>query len=136
MARQVEPEGSAAAVAVLEAYMAVHHLDQALANGEPEAGAAFLARRGGIGLAEAAEHARAEGLRNSPAPVVHCNAQAPRRRLGAGLDHLALGRKLRRVGEQVGHDLQQAFVVAGDLLGAKLAARLEAHLEAVAEALV
>src|SRR5258706_16348632 len=112
MARQVEPEGSAAAVAVLEAYMAVHHLDQALANGEPEAGAAFLARRGGIGLAEAAEHARAEGLRNSRAAVVHCNAPATRPRLGADLDHLPLRRKLRRVGEPAGHCLQQAVVVA------------------------
>src|SRR5258708_38119181 len=112
MARQVEPEGSAAAVAVLEAYMAVHHLDQALANGEPEAGAAFLARRGGIGLAEAAEHARAEGLRNSRAAVVHCNAHATGRRLRAYLDHLALWRKLSRVGVNVGHALPHACVVA------------------------
>src|SRR5260221_4077206 len=99
MARQVEPEGSAAAVAVLEAYMAVHHLDQALANGEPEAGAAFLARRGGIGLAEAAEHARAEGLRNSPAAVVHCNPNPTAPRLRPDPYHLALRRHLRRVRE-------------------------------------
>src|SRR3989442_13096982 len=91
MARQLEPEGGAAAVAVLEADVAVHHLDQALANGEPEAGAALLARGGGIGLAEAAEEAGAEALGNAGAAVVHADAQALRHLLGADLDHLALG---------------------------------------------
>src|SRR2546421_4546890 len=90
MARELEPEGGAAVGAVLEADVAVHHLDQALANSEPEAGAAFLPRRGGVGLVEAAEHARAERLRDSRAAVVHFDAQAVGGGRGADLDHLAL----------------------------------------------
>src|SRR6266850_3832527 len=91
MAWQLEPEGGAAAVAVLEADASLHHLDQALANGEPEAGAALLPRSGGIGLVEAAEHARPEGLRDARSAVVHADAQALRGLLGADLDHFALG---------------------------------------------
>src|SRR3989442_14343484 len=89
--RQVEPEGGAATVAVQEADVTVHHLDQALANGEPEPGAALLPRRGGVGLVKAAEDARPERLGDAGPAVVHADPQAVRRLLGADLDHFALG---------------------------------------------
>src|SRR5437764_12868488 len=91
MARQFEPEGGAAAIAVLEADMPVHHLDQALANGEPETGATLLARGGGVCLVEAAEDARPERLGDAGPAVVHADAQAVGDLLGADLDHLAFG---------------------------------------------
>src|SRR5438876_4901352 len=89
--RQLEPEGGAAAVAVLEADVPAHHLDQALANGEPEAGAALLPRSGGVGLVEAAKDARPERLGDAGPAVVHTHAQAVGDLLGADLDHLAFG---------------------------------------------
>src|SRR6266513_1543321 len=91
MARQLEPEGGAAALAVLEADVSFHHLDQALANGEPEAGAALLPRGGGVGLVEAAEDARPERFRDARPAVVHAHPQTGWRLLGADLDHFALG---------------------------------------------
>src|SRR5712664_2617125 len=90
MARQLEPKRGAAALAVLEADAALHHLDQALADREPEAGAAFLPRGGGVRLVEAPEDPRPERLGDAGAPVVHRDAQALRVLLGADLDHLAL----------------------------------------------
>src|SRR3954469_22162921 len=136
MAWELEPESCAAAGAVLETDAAVHHLDQALADGEAEAGAALLPRGGRIGLVEAAEHARAECLRNARAAVVHADAQGGAVVLRRDLDDLALGREFRRVGEQVRHYLQQALAVGVDFARGELAARLETHLEAVAETLV
>src|SRR5207244_3209251 len=62
MARELEPEGGAAAVAVLDADVAVHHLDQALANGESEAGDALLAGGAGGRLGAADLEAVAEAL--------------------------------------------------------------------------
>src|SRR6059058_6109758 len=81
MAWQLEPESAAAAVAVLEADATLHHLDQPLANGEPEAGAAFLARGGRVGLGESAEDARSERLRDAGTTVVYRNPQAFRSRI-------------------------------------------------------
>src|SRR5947208_9019003 len=115
MAWELEPESGAAAFALVEADVALHQLDQALADGKPEAGAAFLARRGGIGLVEAAKDARAERLRNAGALVVHADAQLAGGLLGADLHDLAFRRELGGVGKQVGHDLEQALAVGIDL---------------------
>src|SRR5689334_4340225 len=105
MAWELEPESSAAAFAVVEADVPLHHLDQALADGEAQPGAAFLTRGGGVGLVEAAEDARAERLRDAGSLVVHADAQLPGALLGGDLDDLALRRELRGVGKQIGHDL-------------------------------
>src|SRR4051812_23543347 len=76
MAGKLEPEGGAAAVAVVEADVALHHLDQALADREPEPGAAFLARGSRVGLGKAREDAAAEIIRDARPAVVHRYAQA------------------------------------------------------------
>src|SRR5689334_11944000 len=115
MAWELEPESSAAALALVEADVPLHHLDQALADGEPEARAAFLTRGGGVGLVEAAEDARAERLRDARTLVVHADAQLPGGLLGGDLDDLALRRELRGVGQQVGHDLEQTLAIGIDL---------------------
>src|SRR3954471_21530188 len=99
MAWELEPESGAAAFAVLEADAAVHHLDESLADGEAEAGAALLPRGGGVGLVEAAEHARAEGFRDAGPAVVHADAQVVLAILGADLHLLALRRELGGIGE-------------------------------------
>src|SRR5256885_1441356 len=136
MAWKLEPESGAAAFALVEADVALHQLDQPLANGKPEAGAAFLARGGGIGLVESAEDARAKCLRDAGALVVHADAKPASGFLGADLDDLAFGREFGGIRQQVGHDLEQALAVGIDFSRQQVAARLEAHVEAVAEALV
>src|SRR3954451_4654072 len=103
MAWELEPESGAAAGAVLEADAPAHHLDQALADGETEAGAALLPRGRGVGLVEAAEHARAERFRDTGPEVVHADAQGPAVFLGRNLHHLALRGELGGVREEVGH---------------------------------
>src|SRR5574341_914810 len=72
---QLEPERRAAARAVVEADAALHELDQPLADREAEAGAALLPGRGRVGLAEAAEDAPAEVLRDAAAAVA-CGRRA------------------------------------------------------------
>src|SRR5688572_20243314 len=136
MPGKLEPEGSAAAGAVLEAYAAVHQLDQPLADGEPEAGAAFLARRSRVGLGEASEDARAEILRYAAAAIVHRDAHVRSRVLGGDVDHAALRRELRGVRKQVRHHLQQALAIGMHLALRRVAVRLEAHAEALREPLV
>src|ERR671937_1920543 len=101
MARQLEPESGTAALAVLEADAALHHLDQALADGEAEARAALLPRGGRIGLIEAPEDARPERLGDAGAAIVHRDAQPVGELLSCDLHHLAFGRELGGVGEEV-----------------------------------
>src|SRR3989337_2658241 len=94
MPAQLEPEDAAAAGAVVEADAAVHQLDQALADGEAQARAALLPRRGGVGLGEAAEHLGAESFRDAGPAVVHADAHRLAARLQRDLDRVALGREL------------------------------------------
>src|SRR3954467_6495201 len=136
MSGQLEPEGRAAAVAVLETDASLHHLDQALANGEPEPCAALVAGGGRVSLAEAGENAYPERLRDARSAVMHRNAQPRAARLSGDLHRLAFGRKLGRVREEVGHHLEEALAVGIDLATDELTLRFEAHLEAIAEALV
>src|SRR5258706_5150953 len=77
VARQFEPEAGAAAGAIVEADVPLHQLDQALADGEAEAGAALLARGGGVGLREAAEDAAVEGFRNAGPAILHRHPDRP-----------------------------------------------------------
>src|SRR5882762_9091232 len=133
---QLEPERSTAASAVLETDAAVHQLDHPLADGEPEPGAALLARSGRVRLREAAENAAAELLGDPRTAVVHADADARAALFERDLDLAPLGRELRRIGEQVGHHLKQPLAVDVHFTPGQLAARLEAHLEALAEALV
>jgi CheY-like chemotaxis protein len=90
VARQLEPERGAAAFAGIEADAPLHHLDQALGDRESQAGAAFLARGGGIRLREAAEDARAEGFGNARAAVMDADARI---KGGSGLG-LAISKRL------------------------------------------
>src|SRR3982750_2636314 len=94
MAWELEPEDCAASFAVMEADPTLHHLDQALADGETEPGAAFLAGRRRVGLVEAAEDACPECLGNARALVVHADAQETGNLLGRDRDHFAFGREL------------------------------------------
>src|SRR5438270_13216642 len=98
MAWELEPESGATAFAIVEADVTLHQLDQPLADCEPEAGAAFLARRGGIGLVEATTDARAECLRDAGPLVVDTDAQLPGGLLGGDLHDLAFRRELGGVG--------------------------------------
>src|SRR5437870_12181283 len=91
---QLEPECGAAAGAVLEADAAVHQLDHPLADGEPEPGAALLARSGRVRLREAAENAAAELLRDSRTAVVHADADVRVALFERDLHLAPLGREL------------------------------------------
>src|SRR5207247_11377687 len=121
---------------VLEADAAVHQLDHPLADGEPEPGAALLARRGRVRLREAAEDAAAELLRDSRTAVVHADADVRVALFERDLHLAPLGRELRGIGEEVGHDLKQPLAVGVDFPPRQLAERLEAYLDALDEALV
>src|SRR5216684_8160303 len=127
--RQLEPEARAAARAVLEADVALHHLHQPLADREAEAGAALLARGGRVGLREAAEDAVAEPLRNAAAAVVDRDAHLAVAVLGGDLDDAAFGGELDGIRQQIGHHLLQPLAVRVHRALGKIAAGLEAHLE-------
>src|SRR3954462_9672672 len=136
MGRQFEPEGGAAARAVVEADVAMHHLDEALADSEAEAGAAFLARSGGIGLGESPEYAAAEVVRNPGAAVVDADAQAGAALLERYVDRLAFRRELGGVRKKVGHDLYHALAIGIHLASGEVVTSAKTHLEALAEGLV
>src|SRR5207247_8719251 len=84
----------------------------------------------------AAENAAAERLRNSRTAVVHADADVRVALFEADLHRAPIGRELRGIGEEVGHDLKQPLAVGVHFPPRQLAARLEAYLEALAEALV
>src|SRR5579859_5284504 len=133
---QLEPERRAAARAVVEADVALHHLHQALADGKPEARAALLAGSRRIGLREAPEHAAAEVLRDPGAAVVDADAQMRAALLERDVHGLAYGGELGGVGEEVGHDLNHALAIGVHLAPGQAVARAEAYLEPLAESLV
>src|SRR3954454_807040 len=92
--RQIEPEAGAAAGAILETDVTLHELDQALADGEAKAGAALLARCGGVGLGEAPENAAVEGFRDAGASIVHGDANDGAIDAHVDVDHGPLGGEL------------------------------------------
>src|SRR3954470_6344362 len=89
--RQLEPEAGAAAGAIVETDVALHELDQALADRQAKARAALLARGGGVGLGEAPKNAAMEGFRNAGASIMHGNANDGAIDTHVDVDHGALG---------------------------------------------
>src|SRR5690606_40246614 len=73
--RQHEGEGRAPPRFAMEADFAAHEFDQALGDGEAEAGAAELARGRGVRLGEWRKQARLLGFRNADTGVAHFEAQ-------------------------------------------------------------
>ena len=114
--RDLEPEGGAFAGDGVQADPAVHQVDDALADGQAQAGAAVQAGGGGVGLGEGAEQAFLLVGVDADAGVAHFEAQQV---LGIGLAHpphvyldaAALG-ELDRVDHKVAEDLPQAHRVA------------------------
>src|SRR5215467_9440392 len=79
--RQLDPEQAARAGSALRADLAAEHLDEALADREPEARAAVAARGRGVGLRERLEQPRHLLFADADAAVAHLEAQ-PRAGLG------------------------------------------------------
>src|SRR5205823_8410709 len=106
LARNDESERGASPEPRLQLYAAVQHLGEAAADGKPEAGASVLAGDRVVRLAEILEHLVLI-LRRDPDPRVldgdvHL---APPLVLSHHHLHLAVGRELDGVGEQVEDDL-------------------------------
>ncbi len=113
---QVDDEVGALAGRAVDADAAAHQPKQAPADGEPEPGAAELARGGAVGLGEVLEDALLRLGRDAGAGVLHADLH---RGAGVGFltqrdahQHLAAGGELDGVAEQVGHHLAQAEGVA------------------------
>src|SRR2546426_8358196 len=105
-----------------------HELTQALADDQPQAGAAISAGRRGIDLAEDFEETIEPVLRDSDAGVsdaevdlVPCPLEPSGRH---GPPHLARRRKLDAVGQEVHEDLAEASDVADDQHRGRLLQRI------------
>src|SRR5581483_3833324 len=117
-----EMERRAAAGLAVDPDAAAHHFAQALADREPQAGAAVVARRARVDLAEALEQLRDLVGRNADAGVAHGEmefvavaiVERPHRHLHGDL---ALARELHRVVEVIREHLAHAPAVAEHALG-------------------
>ena len=113
-----EPERSAAPHGGMHADAAVHQVDDALADGQAQPGAAIQARGGRIGLAEGLEQARLQGIVDADPAVGDLEPQLVLRvglalALHAQPDLATLG-ELDRIDQQVAQYLAQAHRVATD----------------------
>ncbi len=123
--RQAEPgtEGKGAADAgfTLDADLALHHLHQTFANGEPQTGTAIFACGGGIGLGKGLEQACALLLGESDAGILDAETELHTRRLPlyefAPHDHLALLGKFNGIVAQVGENLSQSSRIPHQMIG-------------------
>ena len=97
------------------------------------AGAALLARIGGIGLGEFLENARLEFLRDAGPLVTHPDPDLLCPPLDADRDLAAHGRELDRVGEQVGDDLGEPIAVGEHSALVRCLVEPEAHTKVVRE---
>ena len=116
--RQAEAEGAALILAALDPDLAAHHTHQALADDQPQAGAAEFAAGGGIDLAESLEQAgKFLGFHANPG-IAHRKFQG--QAVVMVLDHFNLDHhfaglgELDRVAHQVEQHLAQAARVADD----------------------
>jgi hypothetical protein len=73
--RQLDPEGRTAAGHALDPDLPTHQLGEPLADGQPEPGAAVLARGRSVDLRERLEQLRQVLGRDADAGVAHGNAQ-------------------------------------------------------------
>ena len=111
-----EPECGTFPHGAAQTDLAAHHLDQLLGDGQPQAGAAILARGGCVGLNEGREQVLGLVLANSNSRVGDGNEK--RRlagRLALHLDedfHLSAFGELDGIGRQVQQDLAQAVRIA------------------------
>ncbi|KAG1260887.1 hypothetical protein G6F65_014979 [Rhizopus arrhizus] len=114
--RNLEPERGALAGRGLHADAALHQVDDALADGQAQAGTPVDAGGGGVGLAEGLEQPRLQHLVDADAGVDDLEAQLVLRCAFAQplypQQHLAACRELDRVGQQVAQHLAQAYRVA------------------------
>ena len=101
----LEPEAAALADRAVDADLAAHGLDQAAADGQAQARAAFHAVGGAMHLRKAAEQAGLTLLGNAAAAVDDVDAETTCFRPASGDTHLADGGKLHRVAQQVQQDL-------------------------------
>ena len=107
-----EPEGGALSRRAAHPHLAAHQGRQALADGQPQAGATVFAGGGAVGLGKAGEQARDLLGCQADAGVVHLKAQ--RGAVAVFFDHgdgdadLALVGELEGVGGVVDQDLAQA----------------------------
>ena len=126
--RQGEVEDGALAGRALDPDGSAHELHEAGTDGEPEAGAAEAARRGGVGLGEAFEDA-GEGIGlDADAGVAHFEAEGGRGGRAHVELHVAAGRReLDRVGDEIQQHLTEPVAVALPVPG-------EARGEGVTEA--
>ena len=98
-----------------------HQLDQPAADGEAQAGAAVLARRGHVGLRERLEQLRRLLLRHADAGVAHGELEL--HLLAGAFEQLDLQPDLAALGEldgvvdEVGQDLAEPQRVAEQMLG-------------------
>ncbi len=130
--RDLEPEGRTFAEDGVDADLAAHQLHHALADGQPEAGAAVGAVDRHLGLGEPFEQPPDALRRDAGAGVDHRDPQPARALapapLGADGDR-ALAGELHRVGQEVEQDLAQPRDVAADQrrgLGVELGLQLHA----------
>src|SRR5690349_962528 len=91
--RQIEPESAAEPDGAFHTDLAIHDIDEASADGEPEPGAAKGSRIGAIDLAEFAEKFLAVRFGNPGAGIAHLELQ-PIAAHRAGDDDGPGGRKL------------------------------------------
>ena len=116
--RQQEEELGALPDRARDADLAPHRLDEALADRQPEAGAAEAPRRRLVGLREGGEDRPDLVGRDADAGVADADREAPRlarRELDLQQDMPALG-ELERVVDEVAQHLRQAHGIAGDLV--------------------
>ncbi len=116
-----EEEGGPDPGLALEPDAAAHQLHQAAGDGEPEPGAAVLARGRHVGLGERLEELRGLLRRHAHPGVAHGELQldlvaGPLQQLDGEPDLAALG-ELDRVVDEVGEDLSETQRVAAQVLG-------------------
>ena len=117
----IKPELTANARLAFQPDLSAHHFDQLAGDGQPQAGAAVLARRGAIHLREALEDGGLPFRRDADAGILHREAHLHLlvrlfERFGAD-DNLALVGEFDRVADEVDQHLPQAARVAAQVGG-------------------
>ncbi|MNU80360.1 hypothetical protein D3C71_699910 [compost metagenome] len=132
-----EPEGAALAWRAVHAHLAAHQAGQFLGNRQAQAGAAVLARGGGVGLLERAKQARLLFFGQADARVLHFKAQQHAlgipRCFAYPHDDLALVRELDGIVGVVHQDLPQPQGVSTQV-GGQVGVHVEHQLQAFAGA--
>ena len=111
---QGQREGAALVGHALHRQLAAQQVRQVARNRQPQPGAAVLAVRAAIGLAERVKNQVLLVQRNADAGVAHRKGHRVARVPGDVQRHLAVGCELDCVGQQVAQDLRQAQRVGVD----------------------